>query len=152
MIKALKNTLTKNRRLKIGSLKKMDDYFTISLPRNVEIFAPISLGFVLVWNKHVFSRSKMTVFQIYNKKYGIKNVAIWVEILQLHRYIITVITWRYLKKKKENFRNIEKKRENKYTCSFCFTQAFLLVLAPEYDGVSWKHRLCYPWRIKKPLC
>ena len=53
MIRALENTLTKNRRLKIGSLTKMDDYFTICLyktdePRNIEISASISLGFVLV--------------------------------------------------------------------------------------------------------
>ena len=59
----------------------MDDYFTICQykteePRNIEISAPISLGFVLVWNKHVSPRSKMTVFQTYNKKYGIKNVVI----------------------------------------------------------------------------
>ena len=80
----------------------MEDYFTICQykteePRNIEISAPISLGFVLVWNKHVSPRSKMTVFQTYNKKYGIKNVIIWVEILQLHRYTIAVITWLYLK-------------------------------------------------------
>ena len=53
MIRALENTLTKNRRLKIGSLTKMDDYFTICQykidePRNIEISASISLGFVLV--------------------------------------------------------------------------------------------------------
>ena len=80
----------------------MEDYFTICQykteePRNIEISAPISLGFVLVWNKHVSSRSKMTVFQTCNKKYGIKNVIIWVEILQLHRYNMAVITWLYLK-------------------------------------------------------
>ena len=39
--------------------------------------------------------------------------------------------------KNENFQSIEKHRENKYTCSFSFTQAFLPVLVPEYDGVSW---------------
>ena len=38
--------------------------------------------------------------------------------------------------KNENFQSIEKHRENKYTCSFSFTQAFLPVLVPEYDGVS----------------
>ena len=77
----LENTLTKNQSLKIGSQTKMDDYFTIcqhktEKPRNIEISAPISLEFVLVWNKHVFPRSKMTVFQTYNKKYRIKNAAI----------------------------------------------------------------------------
>ena len=56
----------------------MDDYFTICQykteePRNIEISAPISLGFVLVSWKHV---SKMTVFQTYDKKYGIKNEVI----------------------------------------------------------------------------
>ena len=101
----------------------MDDYFTICQykteePRNIEISAPISLGSVLVWNKHVFPRSKMTVFQTYNKQYGIKIVAVWVEILQLHRYIIMVITWLYLKKEKKNFQSIEKHTENKYACSF----------------------------------
>ena len=80
----------------------MDDYFTIfqyrtEEPRNIEISAPISLGFVLVWNKHVSPISKMTIFQTYNIKYGIKNVVIWAEILQLHRYTIAVITWLYLK-------------------------------------------------------
>ena len=54
--------------------------------------------------------------------------------------------------KNENFQSIEKHRENKYTCSFSFTQAFLLVLVPEYDGVSWKHRPCHPLRIKKLFC
>ena len=38
--------------------------------------------------------------------------------------------------KKENFQSIEKHREDKYTCLFSFTYAFLLVLVPEYDGVS----------------
>ena len=55
---------------------------------------------------HVFSGSKMTVFQTYNKKYGIFNVVIWIEILQPHRYNITVITWLYLKKKKDNFQSM----------------------------------------------
>ena len=46
----------------------MDDYFTICQynaeePGNIEISAPISLGFVLEWNKHVSPRSKMTAFQ-----------------------------------------------------------------------------------------
>ena len=136
----------------------MDDYFTICQykteePRNIEISAPISLGFVLVWNKHVFRRFKMTVFQTYNKKYGIKNVVIWVEILQFHRYTITVITWLYLrKKKKENFQSIKKHRKNKYTCSFSFTESFLLILVPEHDDVSWKHRTYHPWRIKRLFC
>ena len=67
----------------------MDDYFTICQyktedPRNIELSAPFSLGFVLVWNRHVSPRPRMTVFQTYNKKYGIKNVAIWVEVLQLY--------------------------------------------------------------------
>ena len=75
----------------------MDDYVTIcqyktDKPRNIEISASISLGFVLVSNKHVFSRSKMTVFQTYNKKDEIFTAVIWIEILQLHRYTITVIT------------------------------------------------------------
>ena len=38
--------------------------------------------------------------------------------------------------KTENFQSIEKHRESKYTCSFSFMQAFLLVLVHEYDGVS----------------
>ena len=55
----------------------MDDYFTICQykteePRNIEISAPISLGFVLVWNKHVFPRSEMTVFQTLIKSTGLK--------------------------------------------------------------------------------
>ena len=93
----------------------MDDYFTIcqhktEKPRNIEISAPISLEFVLVWNKHVFPRSKMTVFQTYNKQYVIKNVVVLVEIFQLHRYTITVITWLYLEKEKENFQSMAKHR------------------------------------------
>ena len=67
----------------------MDDYFTICQyktedPRNIEVSAPISLGFDLVWNRHVSPRPRMTAFQTYNKKYGIKNVVIWVEVLQLY--------------------------------------------------------------------
>ena len=144
-IKALENTLTKNRRLKIESLTKMDDYFTICQykteePRNIEISAPISLGSVLVWNKHVFARSKMTVFQTYNKQYGIKIVAVWVEILQLHRYIIMVITWLYLKKEKKNFQSIEKHTENKYACSFSFTQAFVIQILS-----SWRFGSADAW-------
>ena len=55
----------------------MDDYFTIYQyktedPENIEISAPISLGFALVWNKHVSPGSKMSVFQTYNKTYVIK--------------------------------------------------------------------------------
>ena len=48
---------------------------------------------VLVWNRYVFPRSKMAVFQTYHKKHGIKIAVIWVEVLQLHKYTITVITW-----------------------------------------------------------
>ena len=51
--------------------------------------------------------------------------------------------------KNENFQSIEKHRENKYTCSFSFRKAFLLVLVPKYDGVPWKHRPCHPGRIKR---
>ena len=116
----------------------MEDYFTICQykteePRNIEISAPVSLGFVLVWNKRVFPRSNITVFQTYNKKYGIKNVVIWVEILEFDRYAIAVIT--LSENKNENFQSIEKPRESNYTCSFSFTQDILLVLVPEYDGV-----------------
>ena len=50
--------------------------------------------------------------------------------------------------KNESFQNIEKHKENKYTCSFYFTQAFLLALVPEYDGVSWKHKPCPATREK----
>ena len=46
---------------------------------------------VLVWNRYSFPISKMVAFQTSNKKSGIKNVAIWVEILQLQRYTIAVI-------------------------------------------------------------
>ena len=43
----------KNQSLRTGSLTKMDDYFTICQyktedPRNIEVSAPISLGFALV--------------------------------------------------------------------------------------------------------
>ena len=152
-IKALENTLTKNRRLKIESLTKLDDYFTICQykteePRNIEISAPISLGSVLVWNKHVFPRSKMTVFQTYNKQYGIKIVAVWLEILQLHRCIIMVITWLYLKKEKKNFQSIEKHRENKYACSFSFTQPFVIEILS-----SWRFSSADAWPAwSKMLC
>ena len=79
-LKPQENTLTNNRRLKIGSLTKMDNYFTICQykteePRNIEIFASASRIYFGM-NKPVFPRSKMTVFQTYNKKYWIKNVAI----------------------------------------------------------------------------
>ena len=87
----------------------MEDYFTICQskteePRNNEIFAPISLEFVLVWNKYVSPRLKMTVFQTYNKKKGIRNVVIWVKILQLHRHTIAAITWLYLKTRMRIFK------------------------------------------------
>ena len=57
---------------------KKDDYFIICQhkteePRNIKISAPTPLGFVLVSRKHV---SKMTVFQTFDKKYGIKNEVI----------------------------------------------------------------------------
>ena len=66
--------------MKIGSLTKMDDFFTICQykteeRRNIEISASASRIYFGV-NKHVFPRSKMTVFQTYNKKYGIKDVVI----------------------------------------------------------------------------
>ena len=74
----------------------MDHYFTIyqyktEESKNIGISASISFrGLnVLVWNRHVFHKSKMTAFQTY--KYGIKNVVIWVEILQLCRYTMAVI-------------------------------------------------------------
>ena len=54
--------------------------------------------------------------------------------------------------KNENFQRIEKHRESKYTSSFSCTQAFLLVLVSEYDGMSWKHKSCHPWRIKRHFC
>ena len=62
--------------------------------------------------------------------------------------ITTVITWLYLNKEKENFQSIKEHREKKYACSFSFTQAFLLALVPEYDGVSWKHKPCPATREK----
>ena len=77
--------------------RRLNNLNQFTQKRNIEISAPISLEFVLVWNKHVFPRFKMTVFQTYNKKNWIRNVVIWVEILQLHRYTIAVITWLYLK-------------------------------------------------------
>ena len=48
----LYQSLRKKRRLKIGSLTKLDDYFTTCQykteePRNIEISAPTSLGFAL---------------------------------------------------------------------------------------------------------
>ena len=36
--------------------------------------------------------------------------------------------------KNQTFQSIEKHKENKYTCSFSFTKAFLLVLVAEYGG------------------
>ena len=42
--------------------------------------------------------------------------------------------------KHENYQIIEKHWENKCTFLFSFTQDFLLVLVPEYDGVSRKHK------------
>ena len=124
----------------------MDDYFTIDQyiteePRNIEISALVSLGFVLVWNKHVFLRSKMAVFQTYNKKYEIRNVAIWTEKLQVQRYITNHGNHLAISENKhENYQIIEKHWENKCTFLFSFTQALLLVLVPEYDGVSRKHK------------
>ena len=81
---------------KNGQLMSICQYKTEE-PKNIEKSTPISLGFVLLWNKHVSPKSKMTVFHTYNKKYRIKNVVIWVEIRQLHRYTIVVMTWFYLK-------------------------------------------------------
>ena len=122
----------------------MDDYFTICQykteePRNIEISAPISLGFVLVWNKHVSPRSKITVFQTYNKKYGIikcSHMSWDTSTSQIHHRGNHLTLSEH---KNENFQSIEKHRENKYACSFSFTKTFLLVLVAEYDGgVSWK--------------
>ena len=48
---------------------------------------------VFVWKWHASSRFKITGPQIYNKKQEFKNAIIWIEILQLHRYIISAITW-----------------------------------------------------------
>ena len=115
----------------------MDYYFTIcryntEKPRNIEISAPISLGIVLVWNKHVSPRSKMNVFQTYNKTYVIKNASLQIHHCGNHLTLSENIN--------ENIQSIEKHKENKYKCSISFMRAFLLVLVPEYDGVSWKHR------------
>ena len=54
--------------------------------------------------------------------------------------------------KNENFQSIEKQIEKGNIHAHFFTQAFLLVLVPEYDGVSWKHRPCRPGRIKRLFC
>ena len=53
-IKVLKNTLTKNWRLKIEAVTKMDDYFTICQYKtlglkDIEIPVPISLEVLLTW-------------------------------------------------------------------------------------------------------
>ena len=50
---------------------------------------------VLGWNRHPFPRYK-AAFQTYNKENTIKNVFIWVEILQFREDTIAVITWPYL--------------------------------------------------------
>ena len=93
-------------------------------PRSTEISASIFLGFVVVRNKHVLPRSKMTVSQTYNKRYRIFNVVIWIEILQLHRYTIMVFTWLYTLDFKENFQSIEEHGGNTYTCSFFLAGLF----------------------------
>ena len=51
---------------------------------------------VLGWNRHPFPRYKLAAFQTYNKENTIKNVFIWVEILQFRKDTIAVITWPYL--------------------------------------------------------
>ena len=68
----------------------MDDYFAICQykteePRDIETSAPISLEFVLVWNKHAFWRSKMTVWE---KSTGYKfNHMSWdTSTLQIHHH------------------------------------------------------------------
>ena len=90
----------------------------------------------------------MTVFQTNNKKYGIKNVVIWVETSTSQiRHGGNYLT--LSENKNENSQSIEKHRENKYTCSVSFTQAFLLLWVSEYDGVPWKHRPFHSGRIKR---
>ena len=130
-IRVLQNTLKNNRRLKIGSLTKMKDYFTICQyktedPRNIEISAPISLGIVLVWNKHVFPRSRMTAFQTYNKKYGIKNVLIWGELTSTSQMHHRGNHLTLSENKNENFQSIEKYREVSIHAHFLLRRSFYL--------------------------
>ena len=59
----------------------------------------------------------MAAFQTYNEKHRSKNVVMRVEILQLCRYIITVITRHYLnarERERESFQSTEKKSVNAY--------------------------------------
>ena len=57
----------------------------------------------------------MAAFQTYNEKHRSKNVVMRVEILQLCRYIITVITRHYLNaRERESFQSTEKKSVNAY--------------------------------------
>ena len=63
-----------------------------------------------MWNRHAFPRSKMAAFQTYNKKHEIKNVVIWVQILQLCRCTIVLITWLYLNARKRVSKPNEKEK------------------------------------------
>ena len=58
----------------------MDDCFTIhqykpDKPKNNDTS---TLFIYFVWKRYAFHRSKIAAFQTYNKKYGIKNIVIWI--------------------------------------------------------------------------
>ena len=84
-------------RLKLEAVTKLLYYMSVKNRRAskyCDIYPYFFGGLtVLVWNRYVFPRSKMAVFQTYHKKHGLKIAVVWVEVLQLHKYTITVITW-----------------------------------------------------------
>ena len=60
----------------------------------------------LAWNSHAFTQSKMATFQTYNKELDIKTIVLWLEILQLPRCTIAVITWHYLNLRMDSYTSL----------------------------------------------
>ena len=82
MIKVLENTYTKNGTLKIEAVTKIDKCFTICQykteePKNIGVSTLFIQRFdCLVLNGHASTRSKMAVFQTYNKNVNILATSI----------------------------------------------------------------------------
>ena len=104
---------TKNWKLNMEAVTKMDNCLTRFQYKTGEFKWDIYSYFVrgltsLLRNKHAFPIYKMAFFQTCNKNHEIENVLIWVDILQLGRYAIPVITWLYLKAKMRIFKALTK--------------------------------------------
>ena len=124
-------------------------YFTIK-QRNLkkfEISIPISFFFWLFWCEtgKDFPWSKSAAFQTYDKKHRIKILVIWVQIIQLHRYTIAVITWLYLNARMR----ISKAMRKQVEMLTFFTQDFLLVLGTSIWWCDLKRQSLPPMKNQK---